>query len=465
VLLVGLVGVLLQASATIVGYAFTVSQVPTALQSKHTIGGGMGFGFSQSSPPGPRAGAPGVALALYAGWSGGQVGEALPDLREYLIDRQNLSSIGNFTVRALHAKKMVDCYPEDLNIATKPDGKYATFTVNGNLGDEVLLRFLPNQLTVWVDNIREVTDTKAVTKLMFAITNGTIENGANNQMSDLTNSICMDGGQDGPYGGLPCAGISSIACDISIDLLESEACNGECHATSSKALSDLNNTYVGDLSRVAMSAYLGAIPTMLGEYIYGAQPCYSFGSAFMSNSTTTLPAPFTDVWVPPGGLDHWTLAKLTDFVNVSSGALAIAAMGPTNWPRGETPVDSMLHMPRMTPERSYSLLAPPAIALLCLLAVVILSSSVHRSADVTGVRLGSTSEILIHCADADVKSLVDSIRAGHTKAEVLEQKLFWFGQLRDGRPGLGPSVRTFIDSQRPSRAVSQQDVPLARSFL
>ena len=463
-LLVGLVGVLLQASATIVGYAFTVSQVPTALESNHTIGGGMGFGFRQTNPPQPRPGAPGVALALYAGWSGGQVAEVLPDLREYLIDRQNLSSIGNFTVSALHAKKTVNCYSEELNIATEPNAKYATFTVNVNpsIGDEVLLQFLPNQLTVWVDNIREVTDTKAVTKLMFAIANGTFENGANDQMSALTDSICM--GND-LYQENPCSGISSIACDISIDLVESQACNGECRATSSKSLSTLNNTYVGD-SGSAMSAYLGAIPTMLGEYIYGAQPCYSFGTAIMANSTTTLPAPFTDQWVQSDEPNHWTLAKLTDFVNVSSGALAIAAMGPTNWPRGGwTLVDSMLFLPRMNPERSYSLLAPPAIALLCLLAVVILSSSVHRSADVTGVRLGSTSEILIHCADGDVKSLVDSIRAGHTKADVLEQKLFWFGQLRDGRPGLAPSVRTFTDSQRPSRAVSQQTVPLARSFL
>ena len=388
----------------------------------------------------------------------------LPDLREYLIDRQNLSSIGNFTVKALHAKKTVNCYPEDLKIATKPKAGIATFTVNTNLygGGEVLLQFLANQLTVSVDNIREVTDTKAVTKLVFAITNGTIENGANNQISALTNSICESWSL---YESNRCTGISSIACDISTELLESQACNGDCGATSSKALSSLNDTYVGN-SSAAMSAYLGAIPTMLGEYIYGAQPCYSFGTALMANSTTTLPAPFKDQWVEPDGLNHWTLAKLTNFVNVSSGALAIAAMGPTNWPRGGwTLVDSMLFLPRMNPERSYSLLAPPAIALLCLLAVVILSSSVHRSADVTGVRLGSTSEILIHCADADVKSLVDSIRAGHTKAKVLEQKLFWFGQLRDGRPGLAPSVRTFTDSQRPSRAVSQQTVPLARSFL
>lgn len=85
----GVVGILLQASATIVGWAFTIVPVPTELQSNHTIGGSMGFEFAQYNPPGPRPEAPSDALGLYAGWAGTQDEEVLPDLREYLFDRLN----------------------------------------------------------------------------------------------------------------------------------------------------------------------------------------------------------------------------------------------------------------------------------------------------------------------------------------------------------------------------------------
>ena len=87
----GILGLLLQAAATIVGWAFTVMPVATQLHSNHTIGGGAGFGFTQYNPPGPIAGAPSDAIALYQGWANTRIPVVLPDLREYIFDRANFS--------------------------------------------------------------------------------------------------------------------------------------------------------------------------------------------------------------------------------------------------------------------------------------------------------------------------------------------------------------------------------------
>lgn len=460
----GILGLLLQAAATIVGWAFTVTPVPTHLHSNHTIGGGIGFGFNQTNPPGPRAGAPSDAIALYTSWANPRYPEVLPDLREFIFDRANFSAIGNFTAHALHAPKTVNCHPKDLVISTRPDdlGDYL-FIVNTTMnfgggflvpGGEVLLRFLPNQLSVWVDNYQYHSETRVTTNLMFAIVNGTIENGANNRHAAMANTACMGLGYS-------CTGISSIACDVDVELSEGRICNGECQNSNAKALTSLEMTTVGGYSW-GLAFYLGAISSILAPSVFGAQPTYATGY-LQANSSYALPIPFLDLWPGPQDAPHWSIANLTNFINVTAGALGTTTA--QHFPAGWTIVESVIDMPRLDTQRSYSLLAPPAIALLCFVAVAALSFIMHKHAGVETVRLASTSEILVRSADGEVRSLVDGIRAGYTKAELLETKTLWFGQLPDGRPGLGSSVQPLAPSQRSSRAPSYQDPVTGRSYI
>ena len=193
VLIIALVGILLQINSTILGWAYTVVPVQTTLVSNHTSGGGMGFGFYLQNPPGPMPGEPALAYAIYSDWSNQQSVEMLPDLRDYLIDRTNLSAIGNFSVNAIKAEKNIKCYGTPLNFNNVTDyylsqgselftvpTHFASDAPDWGLGpnsDYVLLRFQPGILTVWVDNYWNLSTNRAVTKLIFAVVNGTIEGG------------------------------------------------------------------------------------------------------------------------------------------------------------------------------------------------------------------------------------------------------------------------------------------------
>lgn len=137
VLVVALISALLQVNSTIVGWAFTIVPVATSLQSNHTTGGGMGFSFTQTNPQAPISRELQVASALYSSWSWGQSTEVLPDLRGWLIDRSNLSSIGNFSVDALQVRMGIDCYGEPIEINETASSIPAYYYVPTHLEDVI----------------------------------------------------------------------------------------------------------------------------------------------------------------------------------------------------------------------------------------------------------------------------------------------------------------------------------------
>lgn len=429
--------------------------VSTRLHSNHTTGGGTAFGFKQINPPGPLPYELANAITMYSDWSNAQMPEALPDLREYVIDRTNLSSIGNFTIHALRARKAVHCYGQDIHIVSQPsDLTSGIFRVKtsekfggGYMGktSEVLLQFGPNQLTLWADDYRIIRDSRVVTKLVFAIINGTIENGKHNQYQQMIDTTCM-----GAYG-QPCSGISAIACDVDVDVTEERVCNGRCEGATSKgkALTSLQTTFV-EYAPAGLALYLGAIPTVIGQSVYGAQPMWRQGN-YEQNSSYALPMQFLDFWTGPPITEetqHWSIGNLTNFINVTAGALGIQLAKA--YPQGWTIVESTLDVPRLSPQRSFLLLAPPAVILLCVVILALLSSIIHKRTGVDSMRLGSTSEFLVHCANDELRSLVNSVRAGDVEAELLDKKSLRFGQLADGQSGLGSNVESFILKRRPT---------------
>ena len=66
VLIVSLTALLLKADSIIVGHVFSLVPVPTTYLSRHTAGGGTGFGFTQSNPPGILPEAVGNANSVYS---------------------------------------------------------------------------------------------------------------------------------------------------------------------------------------------------------------------------------------------------------------------------------------------------------------------------------------------------------------------------------------------------------------
>ena len=416
----------------------------------------MGFPYSQFNPPGPMPAEPSLALAIYSGWSVGQGEEMLPDLREYILDRTNFSLIGNFSVPAIHARKNIHCYGHAIRITSSPSAPdwtlYAVATANrsefgGSLllpSGNVLLRFLPNTLTAWVDNYWNLSSTRAVTRLVFATVNGTIENGLHGQYSSNISQGCVANF----YG--PCSkGISALACEVDIDLVDSQVRNGHLKLskknslTSAKPLTSLRFTRVskGPGSKWGLAVWLGAIPSMMGPNIWGAQPMSQTGLR-LPNSSYALPAAYSDI-LGASTNEEWALANITNFVNVSSGALAIYIA--QTFALGSTIVGSKLALQRLQTGRSFALLAPVGIALVSVFVLAILSGSMHRSARVKDVRLGWTSEILVRGGTGELKAVVDSVRAGRMEPRVLEEKRLWFGLVpEDGHPGLGTEGNVWL---------------------
>ena len=254
--------------------------------------------------------------------------------------------------------------------------------------------------------------------------------------------------------GSDCTGISALACEVDINLVEALACNGKCTPNDQALTSIAGDHPIGvrgqsvDISPLAIS--LGAISSMVGPNVYGAQPMYAL-LPNLPNSSYTLPSAYSDV-VNAGTIPHWTQANLTDFINVTTGALAIyiAQAWPSDW----IALESQMGMPRLDTSRSYALLAAPGIVLASVGLLALLSVLMHRSAGTLDVRLGSTSEILISGGTAEVEALIWRVRSGGSKKD-LEDRKMRFGVGIDGRNRLGPegTVRPFSSDRmvRPIR--------------
>lgn len=154
----------------------------------------------------------------------------------------------------------------------------------------------------------------------------------------------------------------------------------------------------------------------------------------LPNSSFALPAAYSDMDGADSGA-YWSQANMTHFVNVSSGALGIyMAQG---FPNGSTVVKSEIALDRLQPARSFALLVPLAIAVLSVMAVAVLSASMHRSAWLHDVRMGWTSEILVRSSTNELKGVVDGVRAGYLDPIELEDRNLRFGIAPDGQYGLG----------------------------
>lgn len=392
-----------------------------------------------------------MAYNLYTAWSTGYSTEMLPQLRDYMLDRTNVSTIGNFSVDAIQVLKSISPSAQPVTISntsynlldqglygvrTNFDASVSSFGLYSN-ADSVLLRFQPSILTVWVDSYRNLSATRAVTRLMFAVINGTIEGGYVNRLPTTMAATCLN------YGVGPCLGLTSLAYDIDIDLVNGRACTDTCGPGKGNltALDTMTVQGQGEML-YPLSIWLGAIPSLMGPMVFGAQPMF-WGGNLLPNSTLALPMAFSDV--TSGGSSDWSQANLTNFINVTSGALATYIANA--WPRGWIIMDSVLEMPRLDVARSYTLLIAPAVVLVGMTALALLSTLMHCSANISEVKLGWTSEMLINSITPEIRAVIDDVRSrGHPESALQHMRLR-YGRLGDGAAGIGRpgNVRSFAE--------------------
>jgi hypothetical protein len=140
---------------------------------------------------------------------------------------------------------------------------------------------------------------------------------------------------------------------------------------------------------------------------------------------------------------YWSQANLTNFINVTAGALGI--MLPTAWqldPKPNVTVESVMDMPRLDRQRSFVLLAAPLISLASVGMLALLSVLMYRDAGLMETKLGTTGEIVMNTQTTEIRSAVEDIKAGVRRKSALEHMRLRYGRVADGFEGLSPSAST-----------------------
>ena len=439
VLLVAIViSLLLKADAGIVGYTFNTGMVPTPLLSEQHTQGGMGLYFKQMNPPSPRPGAVTVAMADYLTWATAQVEEPMWQQRNFVVDRKTLRALGNFTAKAVEMNVQQNCSARPIDISgdvfnVSADGARRWSVPTSFQSKKVSLR-LQSQLTVWVDATVQTSNTSATTTLVFAAINGDIEGGFVNIPPEESDMY-----QQG-Y-----TAVSTLACDVSVELNDSFMCtdpSDECRYSGNQdvTLSDLDHLLSpGDEGRDGVhniAVWLGAMPSVVGISVSGAQPLFEAGHPLPDQNNVTLPVPWTSE-SPSGSYPahNWTQAQLTAFINSSAGSLATALT--QRWATDTVILPSSKLLKRMQTLRSFLLLVPVAITLVSVVLMLILTSSIHHSCNVPNIRLGTTTEMIENTQNPDMEDVVTKARKEPDVKKALSKVKVRYGVLAEGGIGLG----------------------------
>lgn len=430
---------LLQVESTLIGYVFTLQNVTVPYNSEYYGGGGTGLPFVQSSPPAPLPVAMTLAAGLYTSWSNGLSNEPLPLERDFLVDRLNLSQIGNFSVGALRALKDVTCQAQSLKIVTDvPAGSEAhigllTFKVSATKS-VVTVRLQP-RMTLWVDSVEYVSKTRSISTIIFAAINGTVEGGGITQPTANMSS----------YG---YTGISAVSCQVDVELVDDQLNVGIGDA--STVITTSLSTFSGPGQTISPYGPLGDVAVWLavaitgyGTSVWGTQPMFEMRAAYTSNLMTPalseddtnalqLPTTYTSTTGTNG--NNWTLATLLNFIDVGSGALAIAMC--RQWPKAPVLIASTQVVLQIETARTYILLVP-VICISALVTVLLcINIWLHNTAKLPGRQVMGVTQVVYHSQSATIAAAAHQGYLHNNGPDCIGTHLLGYTVHTDGQPGL-----------------------------
>lgn len=371
--------------ATIVGYTWSLQNVTvTNIASKITVGAGLGLEFNQAFPgPPPLPGAVAGAFYLMSSWGNNYSTEPLPEYRDYIVDRRSLARIGNMSALAVKIHKTIDCTPRSLELSEGHRGMITAATNFPNPNSSVHLRTQPF-LTKWVDEVKVLNHNRSVSTVVFAAVNGKIEGG---EKTDSTNIKSMKAYTNG---------VSAIACNIDVELRDSVITIGES-TTERGNLSTVSSLrgpgHKKDRHVEALATWLGSATTVFGINVNGAQPVYGKGANGMAIWTSSA--------INSTG-DNWTLAEIEDFINVSTGAVAMRLPGFVQSADPAT-IFSQYSSLQLDHSRSYILILPVATILAMTLVLAWRNAAMHSRMRIPAMRLATVSDILKSSQTTDIR--------------------------------------------------------------
>ncbi|KAB8293078.1 hypothetical protein EYC80_007437 [Monilinia laxa] len=390
-LCLALIAVLSQLDRAIIGQVYMLQNTTQTYQSEYQKGGGIGISIPASNSNGPLADPAINGFAYYTSWSKGLSIEPMPDLREFLVDRYNLSSLDSFTIFGLKAQKSVNCSGRPLTIL---EDYSAILNVTAKPSDtSVWIRTDP-RLSCWIDSSEMLSNMTSITTIMFAATDGSVEGGST--INHLGHNI------------------TSLQCDVRTELVQStyQAGSGGPQITT---LSNASFHSPGN-NITELANWLGGAATTFGIKVYNARPMFGVG---LTNSDhgeidpTKLPQGYTTIYAPDGNgweINDWSQTALKNFINVTSGAVGLAmSMQMTD---GPVIIHSVSSFPKLNTAKTFLLLLPTGIILLiiaCLAAVNRWSHNVTRIQKIRLARIPEWTESLHGSGKAkNSNGLVDS---------------------------------------------------------
>lgn len=438
----GLLTTLSTLDRTVVGQVYNFGNVTKTYTSTYATGGGMGIAFNQSYPPGPAPDPVTSASSLYISWSKNLSSEPLPEIRDFIVDRTFLAKIGSISISALRASKTIECSGTSLDILDDDDPDW--FTVNSNYPEPnspVRLRIQP-RLSVWVDDVAWISEGSTTTTLVFALQNGTIENGISTPTTEkiAEHATTLQKKTKGD----PINSISGLKCTVATTLVQDTIRLGTELPLHNGSLSSVTNvigpgccreTTQKPLSEVAH--WMAAVVASTGTPIYGAQPM------FAHNGPTELPAVLTTTQLR-NVTDQWTQAELENFIDVTSGALALAMSAQSH---GTATLTSRKVELQLVPSRAWYLLAPAAAVLITTAFLAIWVSRAYRDSRIQGVRAGKTSDMIWSTQNRSMRDGVEELRSSSHGSEKLDEMKVRYTLLADENMQMG---LTWDNPEQPS---------------
>ena len=304
-----------QISGVLVGWALHPANITAVYQTKYQRGGGLGLPFMQYYPgPAPCPGGIENAISFYTIWSASPDAEPLPEIRDYIIDRAQLSLIGNITVQAPQIHRNITCVPHAVKLKKVGDTQRAIVSyevdTNYSLGKTSEthtgtkkpwpVRIRQQQgLTSWVDKVEVLSSKRSNTTVIFGSFNDHIENSFTNKVNSNTN-------------------FTSLACSIEVEIEDGIASIGQT-TIPGLTLTSQPAGFISNLTNeIILPLWLGAATTFIGGSVAGLQPTYDkTGSGWPSPRYTNFGS--VQSW---NNADVWNISDITMFIHNSQSAVA-----------------------------------------------------------------------------------------------------------------------------------------------
>jgi len=418
IILVALSAASLQTGSIVLGFVYTRQNITNNYESSYGVGGGLGLPVTQYNPPGPLPAEMTSALSYYTSWASGLSAEPMPDQRDFIVDRSNLSLVGDLSLYALKAEKTIQCAGRSLQLIGDVSGESESNyyleiatningTIQGNSPDVVYIRLQP-RMTLWIDSIKWINATRTISTLVFAAVNGSIEGG-------LTTTATASMVENGYYG------ISAIACTVDVELIDDQFSTGN-GASDFATVSSLNTVAgpaaykspYGDQGDLAL--WLGVSVIGYGISVFGFQPMFS--------NTDPLPQAYTST-EESTSQNEWSIATLVNFIEVGSGAVAMTMT--RQWISDIIDVPSRQDALQLETARVPVMLVPPIIVIILVISLAVWNAQVHSRLGIPEMRLAGVRELIESSQNEDVSIAVETAAVSKDRREALGKTKVWYG--------------------------------------